>query len=370
MKIGLVLDDTLDSSDGVQQYVLLIGRWLASKGHEVHYLVGSSSRSDIPNIHSLAKNIKVKFNKNRLSIPYRANIPRMRQILESEQFDILHIQMPFSPILGAKILKYAPSTTAIIGTFHIAPHSKVVEIGTWALGKTQKASLKRLDSIISVSEVAQQFALKTLGLNSTVIPNSVNIAKWTSPKKIKPIYDVAFVGRLVERKGCKYLLRAINELKHEPELAGLKVVVVGDGQQRSSLENYVTDRGLSDICSFKGFVSEADKISILQSSRLAVFPATGGESFGIVLIEAMAAGALVLAGDNPGYRSVLGSVPESLFLPTNHKLLASKLLKLLKGDRLATTLHKQQQQLVKQFDIEHVGGAILKLYKQVSHDHE
>src|SRR3990167_6303303 len=91
LKIGLVVDDTLDKPDGVQQYVLLVGAWLSAQGHEVHYLVGQSSRTDLPNVHSLAKNVPVTFNKNKLTVPLPANKRRIQQLLEQEKFYILHV---------------------------------------------------------------------------------------------------------------------------------------------------------------------------------------------------------------------------------------------------------------------------------------
>jgi phosphatidylinositol alpha-mannosyltransferase len=84
LKVGLVLDDSLDSTDGVQQYVLTVGAWLTSQGHEVHYLVGKTTRTDLPNIHSLSRNIRVRYNGNRLSIPLPASKRRLRQVLRTE----------------------------------------------------------------------------------------------------------------------------------------------------------------------------------------------------------------------------------------------------------------------------------------------
>ena len=106
MKIALVLDDSLDKPDGVQQYVLTLGSWLTSQKHEVHYLVGATSRKDIPNVHSLSANMRVRFNKNRASMPMIANRKAIRALTEKEKFDVLHVQMPYSPLLAGKIIDY------------------------------------------------------------------------------------------------------------------------------------------------------------------------------------------------------------------------------------------------------------------------
>src|SRR6185369_17609889 len=92
MKIGLVLDDTLDTPDGVQQYVVRVGSWLAAHGHDVHYLVGHTTRHDVQNVHSLSRNLRVKFNGNRMSMPLPASPRRLRAFFATQKFDVLHVQ--------------------------------------------------------------------------------------------------------------------------------------------------------------------------------------------------------------------------------------------------------------------------------------
>jgi Glycosyltransferase Family 4 len=123
MKIGFVLDDTLDSTDGVQQYVLTLGKWLKDQGHDVHYLVGATKRRDIPDVHSLSRNMSVRFNGNQMSMPLPAKKFEITALLSTEKFDVLHVQVPYSPLLAHRVIMAAPPQTAIIGTFHIAPNS-------------------------------------------------------------------------------------------------------------------------------------------------------------------------------------------------------------------------------------------------------
>ena len=92
MKIGLVLDDTLDKPDGVQQHVLTVGKWLSEQGHEVHYLVANTERKDIPNTHSLGRFINVRYNKNNVRTPLPANRNNIRALIRRENFDVLHVQ--------------------------------------------------------------------------------------------------------------------------------------------------------------------------------------------------------------------------------------------------------------------------------------
>jgi phosphatidylinositol alpha-mannosyltransferase len=365
MKIAFVLDDTLDSSDGVQQYVLLVSDWLRKKGHDIHYITGHTTRTDIPNIHSMAKNVRVRFNHNRLSVPLPASGKRIHQLLSKEKYDVLHVQMPFNPLLAGKVISRADPRTAIVATYHIAPHSKLVVAASKALGVVQARTVSRLDALISVSHVAQAFAKSTTHQDSVVIPNAIDTKLWRPAKQQPRNTDIAFLGRHVSRKGCIYLLKALNELKTTGKLTDQTVVIAGDGPDRQNLEAYVLSHNLSDYVRFVGYLSEEQKRQLLQTTKLAIYPATGGESFGIVLLEAMAAGAVVIGGDNPGYASVIGQAEGSLVTPQDTATFAERIVSLLEDPKLLEDLGSRQQALLAQYDIDTVGNAILTVYKEV-----
>lgn len=363
MKIGLVLDDSLDRPDGVQQYVLRLGEWLSGQGHDVTYLCGETSRSDIK-VRSLSKNINVRFNHNRMAIPLPARKRLVRNVVSQGKFDVLHIQLPCSPWLAGRVVKAAGENTAVIGTFHIAPYSAAVAHATRLLGLALKPVLKRFDDVISVSLAAQEFAKTSFGLDSSVVPNMVNLEKMKSGT---PIYQnkvptIVYLGRLVPRKGCHYLLQAVKLLAHDYK-ADFRVIICGDGPLKSQLVQYVAKNDLEKYVTFTGFISEDSKADYLASAEIAVFPSTGGESFGIVLIEAMAAGAgVVIGGNNVGYRTVLGDIPETLFDPKDINGLALKLNELLRDKNKLHKLGAQQSKHVKKFAAAVVGPKILKKY--------
>lgn len=367
LKIAFVLDDSLDKPDGVQQYVLTLGEWLRQNGHDVHYLVGETARTDIPNVHSLSRNVGVRFNQNRMSIPLPASRRAIRNLLEQEKFDVVHVQMPYSPQLAGRVVSSAPGKTAVAGTFHIAPHSKLVHVGNRLLRQVVGGSLGRFDEIVSVSPVAQDFAYKTFGVESSVIPNTIRLEPFYRAKpftKYAHTKTIVFLGRLVERKGCMQLLQAIAELRRQKP-GDFKVLICGIGPLESTLKAYVRQHKLTEIVEFVGFVTEADKPRYLASADLAVFPSTGGESFGIVLLEAMAAArGVVLAGNNPGYSSVLGDHPEVMFDPYNTPQLAKKLQMYLTDDAARARARSWQQQFVRQFDVPNVAAHILAMYDQ------
>jgi phosphatidyl-myo-inositol alpha-mannosyltransferase len=369
MKIGIVGDDTLDKTDGVEQYILTVGRWLSEQGHEVHYLVGETKRTDLPHLHSLASNVKVRFNGNRLSIPLPANKKRLRTLLRQEKFDVLYVQMPYSPFLAGRIIKAAGPETAIVGMFHILPHTWLTDVGTRLLRLLVSRSIKRFDAFLSVSTAAQHFAKRAFRIESTFVPNASPLNPFFQAKAFPEYEDklvAMFHGRLVERKGCRYFLEAVAKLYHEgrwPE--GAVVLISGAGPLNDSLQALVTDRQLNELVTFLGFTSEEDKPRFMASADVVVFPSTGGESFGIVLIEAMAASrGAVLAGNNPGYASVMQPRPASLFNPADVPAFAETLVKHLTDKKLRLSAHAWQQTYVKQYDVSVVGKRLLAVFKE------
>ncbi len=361
MKIGFVLDDSLDNPDGVQQYVLTLSSWLKTKGHEVHFLVGETKRKDIPNVHSLAKNIKVSFNKNKLSIPRPADKNKIKQLLEREQFDILHVQTPYSPQLVGRIINLAPKGTKIISTFHIFPASKIVHAGAKALSRVTSKSMQKIDAYISVSVPAKNFMLSTTGITSQVIPNMVEIIKSSSNIVKNKQKKIVFLGRLVERKGAKYLLTAFARLQDK----NVQLIIGGKGPLEMKLKKMAKDLNITDRVKFAGFIDNKNKTKFLAQADIAVFPSTGGESFGIVLLEAMSAGSgVVIAGNNPGYASTMNDNPLVLFDPYKTQQLADLMDKLLSDKTLSKSLHDWQSGLVKTFDVEVIGPKILNVYEQ------
>lgn len=371
-KIAFVFDDSLDKPDGVQQYVLTLGQWLASKGHDVHYITGETKRKDLPNLHSLGKNINVRFNQNRMSIPLPVSKKKIKELLIREEFDILHVQMPYSPFLAGRVVKAAGPQTGVVGTFHIAPHSKFVHFANWMLRQIVGRSLRRFDEIISVSKVAQDFAWETFRIESAIVPNTLHLEPFYTAKPMHGYTDslnIVFFGRLVERKGCQHFLRAIRRLHTLGTLPeNTKVLICGTGPLEHTLKTYVHEHGMDKVVTFTGFVKEEDKPRYLAGADLAVYPSTGGESFGIVLLEGMAAArGVVLAGNNPGYASVIGERQEVLFDPLNEEQFATKLQKYIDSPRERQKIHDWQQQFVRQFDVPSVADEIIVTYEEALH---
>lgn len=367
LKIGFILDTSLDAPDGVQQYILSLGNWLRSEGHDIHYLVGETQRTDIPNVHSLSKNISVTFNGNKMTIPLWANRRKVKELLKRESFDVLHVQSPHHPLMAQYIINRADPKTAVISTFHILPYNALARVLNRVLGLTLRPSLKRIDTAISVSSTAAEFQAQTFKLQSEVLPNVFDYQRFKTASALDWAKDdtltILFLGRLVERKGCQYLLQAISQLDRK-SLPKFRVVICGKGAMMAELEKYVADHNLGDIVRFAGFVSEEDKPRYYASADISVFPSTSGESFGIVLLEAMASGqSAVLAGNNPGYTTVMETRPETLFNPKDTAMFAEKLTLLLQDAAQRQAVASWGKAHAARYDVGVIGPKLVRCYE-------
>lgn len=371
MKIGIVFDDSVDRVDGVQQYVKILGRYFMQRGHTVHFLVGESDPSLNPDltIHSLAKNLSVKANQNRLTIPLPSSSSQVKALLNKEQYDVLHVQVPYSPFMSGKVIAHAPKETAVVGTFHIVAAGFVINTGAKLLSILQGRTKRRFDAWVAVSTAAQDFALSAYGIEMPVVPNPVKVSDFANKKPFQELSDkqnIVYINRLVERKGCAHLIEAVHDLNQRGKFKDRRLIVCGKGPLKESLEQKVKDYGLSEKVQFAGFISEDDKPRYLASARLACYPSTGGESFGIVLTEAMAAGALTLGGNNVGYASVLGEQPKLLVDPKDTRVFADRIDELMSDEKLRSRLLAWQKASVGAYDQAAVGDALLKIYEEVA----
>lgn len=365
MRIGLVLDESFDNPDGVQQYMRQVGQWLTVQGHEVHYLVGQTKRSDIKNIHSMSRNVRVKFNGNWLSIPLPVSRKKLAATLDELKLDVLHIQTPYSPFMAGRLMQLAGDSTAVVGTFHILPYSWLANVGSVALRLLNARSARRFDAMMAVSEPAREFAHLRYGFDCQVVPNTFDDHLFAAAKAAGGTHkNIVFLGRLVKRKGALYLLQAISHLRREHRFpADWRVIIGGKGGLVNDIEQYIDAHELADIVTLSGFISEADKPNFLAQADIAVFPSTGGESFGISLLEAMAASrGVVLAGDNPGYRSVMTGLEEQLIHPSDAAAFADTLAYWMQQQDRRDVQATAQRTYVKRFDESVVGPAIEAVY--------
>jgi phosphatidylinositol alpha-mannosyltransferase len=351
MVVGFVLDDTLDVSDGVQQAVLTTGAEMTRRGHDVHYIVADTLLRDDLQIHSIARFMNLKFNGNSVRTPRPASRKAIQSIFRKVRFDVLYVQMPYSPFLSGKVVSMAPSSVKIFGTFHILPYSKTSYTGTRFLGMILRKSLKRFDGFFAVSKPALTFMRSVFNVDGTVLPNPIDYGRYHAHSKIADSNNksVVFVGRFDERKGALQLVQAISLL---PQKTRNKVsfVMCGKGPLLAQAKSFAELNSLH--IEFPGFVTDKQKIKYLSTATIAVFPSISGESFGIVLAEAMAAGSgVTIGGDNPGYKSVLGAWVETLFDARDPRIIADTLLHFLTDSSLRKKIGTEQHAHVLNYDV-------------------
>lgn len=374
LTIGFVFDDTLDALDGVQQHIITIGTELARRGHDVHYLVGETHHSPVPQTVSLARNVMVSFNGNRMRIPLPVRKREIRAALAHNNYDILHIQAPYSPLFGGRVLECAPQSTGVVATYHIAPIDRRARYGGRALGLVNAHSHRRVDEVIAVSQVAAQYAQFTAHTHGTIIANPVNVEKFATAAH-RATRDAAhphivFLGRLVPRKGAQLLLDALDygERHGMFPMPGLHVTIAGEGPLMDDCVQRAAR--LRTPVQFVGTVDES-KADLLASADVAVFPAIGGETFGIVLPEAIASGAgVTLAGDNPGYRWTMRGDEDALFSvgPDHARVLAERIERALTDAPWARRLHAREEALLDRYNVQAVTDEVEQVYARAIAD--
>jgi phosphatidylinositol alpha-mannosyltransferase len=316
----------------------------------------------------------VTFNGNVLSIPRVASRRLLRAFISRERFDVFHVQMPHSPLFSARLVRQARriqgSAVTIVGTFLILPNGRLASVATRLLGFVLRRNLRLFDRFSALSEPAADFARRTFGIRAEAmgIPLAVDaLAEAGRERRIARASSdrlhVAFLGRLVQRKGVLEFVEALGALAPEVR-ARIRVTLGGRGPLAADLERAIEAKGLRDLVTMSGFIPEDEKAVFYAAADIAVFPATGGESFGIVLTEAIASGAgVVVGGDNPGYRSVLGDSPDVLVDPRDTAAFAATLARLIGNPALRAAIRAEQEVRVRQFDVSVVGPKIEALYE-------
>jgi phosphatidylinositol alpha-mannosyltransferase len=331
MKIGLVCPYIYPESGGVAQHVRFLYENLRLRGHDVRIITAShgpqrASEGDILRI-GVGFSMPTNGSVGTLTFSPRY-IGQVRQLLERERFDLLHFHEPFVPFLSLFLLRESRSVN--VATFHAyAGFSPSYELGSRVMG----GYAARLHGRIAVSAAARHFIDRFFPGDYKVIPNGVDVTRFASAVPIARWQDgtpnVLFVGRHEPRKGLLDLLKAHRILRRTG--AGNRLLVVGSGPQEREARRYVATRGLQEV-EFLGRVSDAEKAQLFRTVDVFAAPATGRESFGIVLLEAMAAGAPIVASDIHGYKGVVRRGREGLLVPPRDpKELAGAIARLL-GD--------------------------------------
>jgi phosphatidylinositol alpha-mannosyltransferase len=314
VKIGLVCPYIYPASGGVAQHVQFLYQGLRQRGHDVRILTASHGpqRASEGDIIRLGVGVSVPINASVGTLTFSPRyLGQIGKMLERERFDILHFHEPFVPFLSLFLLR--ESTSVNIATFHAyAGFSPSYEFGSRAL----RGYAKGLHGRIAVSAAARHFIDRFFPGDYKVIPNGVDVQRFATAVPIARWQDgtpnVLFVGRHEPRKGLLDLLKAHRIMRKTG--SGSRLLVVGSGPQEREARRYVATRGLQEV-EFLGRVSDAEKAQLFRTVDVFASPATGGESFGIVLLEAMAAGTPIVCSDIHGYKGVVRRGREGLLVP-------------------------------------------------------
>lgn len=308
MKIGLVCPYDIYKGGGVQECVRAMQGELLARGHDTKIItplpVGVSTQQ-LDNVIFIGRSRDIKSPLHTTSqVSVSLNNDMVEDVLANEKFDILHFHEPWVPIVSRQIL--ARSSAVNVATFHAKlPETVMSRTIERVITPYTKSVIKYLNSLTAVSEAAASYISSLTDEPITIIPNGIDLSKYKVTKKKfnkKNPKHIVYIGRLEKRKGVKYLLLAFSLLaKTYPDI---KLTIGGDGPDRVKLELLAESLNLKNI-HFAGYISEQQKSVLHQEADVLCSPALYGESFGIVLLEALASGVPIVAGDNPGYISVM-----------------------------------------------------------------
>ncbi len=334
MKIGLVCPYVYPGTGGVAQHVQFLYENLRLRGHDVRIITAShgTQRASEGDIIRVGVGFSMPTNGSVGTLTFSPRyIGQVREMLAREQFDLLHFHEPFIPFLSLFLLR--ESTSVNVATFHAyAGFSPSYEFGSRVLG----GHAARLHGRVAVSAAARHFIDRFFPGDYKVIPNGVDVGRFSGAVPLARWNDgtpnLLFVGRHEPRKGLLHLLKAQRILRRTGY--GTRLLVVGTGPQEREARRYVATRGLQGV-EFLGRVTDAEKAQLYRTAQVFVSPATGGESFGIVLLEAMAAGAPIVCSDIHGYKGVVRRGREGLLVPPREpKAMAVAIARLLDDEAL------------------------------------
>lgn len=365
MKIAMVSPYDFTWPGGVTAHVSQLARELGRLGHEVQVLAPhtpSRECQDADLLVPLGRSVPLPSGGSiaRVSLSWWL-YPKVRALLKKEQFDIVHLHEPMAPILPLCVLEFSNSVN--VGTFHASYSRQHLYRFTSPITKRWQA---RLHGNIAVSPAARRYVNNTFPGDYEIIPNGIDFNHFSTEATPFPQYqdgklNILFVGRLEKRKGLRYLLEAYSKLKWQHP--NTRLIVVGPGNPDKESYRIMSSHNIQDV-EFVGRVSYDDLPRYYASADIFCSPATGAESFGIVLLEAMASGTPVIASDIEGFRGVMTHGEQGLLVPKkDSEALADALETLASDPELRRRLGAQGNRTAEQYRWEVVAGRVENYYE-------
>jgi phosphatidyl-myo-inositol alpha-mannosyltransferase len=362
MRITLVSPYDLDVPGGVQSHVTHLAAALRGLGDEVTVL---GPRRDHDG--GLGRSVGVPFNDSVAPVALSPTVLRRTRVeIARSRPDVIHVHEPMVPWVG--LAAATTRSTPVVGTFHAWSDRDRLYRAARPLGRRLVA---HLDAAVAVSAAAASYHAGALGLPVgafQVVPNGVEVARFSEAPPFSEVTEddaptLLFVGRLERRKGLQTLVKAFTRLK--ADRPDLRLHVVGEGPEADRCRSLLPPALLADV-TFHGRVPSEDVPRWFASCDLYVAPALGGESFGIVLLEAMAAGRPVVASDLPGYRSVAtDGVQGCLVPPGDDGVLAEAIGVLLDNPARRRAMGAEGRRTAEEYDWSHVAGRLRAVYTEL-----
>lgn len=352
MRIALVCPYDLEAPGGVQVHVTELAQVLEGRGHETSVLG--------PGKGGLGRTVRIPYRGTVAPIaPSPTGIRRARAMLDALSPDVVHVHEPFTP--SASTWATLASRVPVVATFHAwLDRSRLYELATPLLGPVRR----RLAATIAVSEAAARFVRRAMPeLDPVIVPNGLSVTRFASavPRAWPPGRRIAWVHRLDAQKGFPVMVDAFGMLA--AERSDLRLTVGGDGGDRGAVATL--DVGTRERVTMLGRVPHADVPDILAGADVAVAAATGQESFGYSVVEAMAAGVAVVATDIEGYREVATNDVDSLLVPPGDpRALADAVARVLDDGALRERLATAGRARAASFDWSTVVERVVHVYDQ------
>lgn len=366
MKIALVSPYDWSFPGGVRNHITALAAYLRNQGHTAHILTAASQPVKEDGVRVIGTVAPLAINGS----VARPGLPDLRQpglpgLLRGEGYDLLHLHEPLvAPLTLALALTARGLRIPCIGTFHAAASPTAA----WMYRQARpllRPAFATLAERIAVTEVARETIAALFPTEYHIIPNGIEVAQFQAVRRVQATKrpTILFLGRLEPRKGATVLLAALPHLRHLAALAGdplPRIVIAGTGPEMTACQQLA---GRDPDVRFVGAISDAEKPLYLAAADVVCAPSLGGESQGIILLEALAAGAAVVASDIPGYRTMI--TPEAtgvLVPPGDPAALAQALQRVLHDATLRARLVAQGRAAVQRYDWARVGHEVEMVY--------
>lgn len=370
MRIALVCPYDWTRPGGVQAHVAQLATQL-SESHDVAVFAphrrGVPPAVEAPRVVDVGRPLALPYNRSvaPVALAPTAGARVVRRIAAFAP-DVTHVHEPLSPLVSSAVTAFA--RRPLVATFHSWSDSdRLYRL----LSPVGRRLVRRLDVKVAVSAAAQVYAAEALGMaigGLRVVPNGVDVGRFAAAAPLADLRDperplLLFVGRLEPRKGLDVLVRAF--LRVRAALPRVRLCVVGDGAMRARCQQMIPSSIRHDAL-FVGHVDDVEKARYFASADLFVAPNVGGESFGIVLLEAMAAGVPIVASDIPGFRTVMRDGRQGRFVaPGDAAALADAVLTLLSNNKLRQAMSVEGRRRAGEYDWPEVADRLEKLYRSV-----